>query len=75
MPFASASSPHFFQYAADSDSSPSIMVEPWEKKCTGVNSEIFVSIEHPSSEDQKSLTGFGHDELFRVEASNREYGL
>jgi hypothetical protein len=35
-PFASASSPHFFQYVADWDSSPNIMVEPWEKKCTGV---------------------------------------
>jgi len=35
-PFARASSPHFFQYVADSDSSPSIMVEPWEKKWTGV---------------------------------------
>lgn len=35
IPFARASSPHFFQYAAEADSSPSIMVEPWEKKCTG----------------------------------------
>jgi hypothetical protein len=41
MLLASASSPHFSQYAADSDSSPSIMVEPWEKKCTGVNSGRF----------------------------------
>jgi hypothetical protein len=32
MLFARASSPAFFQYVADSDSSPSIMVEPWEKK-------------------------------------------
>jgi hypothetical protein len=31
-PFAIASSPHFFQYVADADSSPSIIVEPWEKK-------------------------------------------
>jgi hypothetical protein len=35
-PFAKAASPHFFQYVAEFDSSPSIMVEPWEKKCTGV---------------------------------------
>jgi hypothetical protein len=41
MLLASASSPHFSQYPADSDSSPSIMVEPWEKKCTGVNSGRF----------------------------------
>jgi len=27
-PFASASSPHFFQYVADALSSPNIMVEP-----------------------------------------------
>jgi len=39
-PFASASSPHFFQYVADADSSPSIMVEPWEKKWTGVELAI-----------------------------------
>jgi len=36
MPLASAASPQAFQYVAESDSSPSIMVEPWEKKCTGV---------------------------------------
>ena len=36
IPLARASSPHFFQYVADCDSSPSIIVEPWEKKCTGV---------------------------------------
>ena len=36
MPFARAASPHFFQYVAELDSSPSIMVEPWEKKWTGV---------------------------------------
>jgi len=35
-PFSRASSPHFFQYVAEADSSPSIIVEPWEKKCTGV---------------------------------------
>jgi hypothetical protein len=40
IPCARASSPHFFQYVADSHSSPSIMVEPWEKKCTGVGSAI-----------------------------------
>lgn len=32
IPFASAASPHFFQYVAEADSSPSIMVDPWEKK-------------------------------------------
>lgn len=36
MPLARASSPAFFQNVADSDSSPSIMVEPCEKKKTGV---------------------------------------
>jgi hypothetical protein len=36
-PLARAASPHFFQYVADADSSPSIIVDPWEKKCTGVN--------------------------------------
>lgn len=34
-PFARARSPIFSQYLADSCSSPSIMVEPWEKKWTG----------------------------------------
>lgn len=35
-PFASASSPHCFQYVEELDSSPSIIVDPCEKKCTGV---------------------------------------
>lgn len=34
-PFARAKSPIFSQYLAESCSSPSIMVDPWEKKCTG----------------------------------------
>lgn len=34
-PFARARSPIFSQYLAESCSSPSIMVDPWEKKCTG----------------------------------------
>lgn len=34
-PFARARSPIFSQYWAEVCSSPSIMVEPWEKKCTG----------------------------------------
>ena len=47
IPFARASSPAFFQKVADSDSSPSIMVEPWEKKYTGARgavSERIVSV-------------------------------
>ena len=35
-PLASASSPHFFQYEAEALSSPSIIVEPWENRWTGV---------------------------------------
>lgn len=41
--FARASSPHFFQYVAESHSSPSIMVEPWEKKWTGGSSNVAIS--------------------------------
>lgn len=37
MLLARASSPlFFFQYSVDSQSSPSVMVKPWEKTCTGV---------------------------------------
>lgn len=41
-PFARARSPIFSQYLADECSSPSIMVEPWEKKCTGAILPFFV---------------------------------
>lgn len=41
-PLARASSPHFFQYVAESDSSPSIIVDPWEKKCTGDSDGVAV---------------------------------
>jgi hypothetical protein len=53
---ASASSPHFSQYAADSDSSPSIMVEPWEKKCTGVNSGHFCQDGENSAIGESKIT-------------------
>lgn len=36
IPWANASSPHFSQYRADALSSPSIMVEPCEKRWTGL---------------------------------------
>lgn len=41
-PFARARSPIFSQYLAEECSSPSIMVEPWEKKCTGAIFPFFV---------------------------------
>lgn len=41
-PFARARSPIFSQYLAEECSSPSIMVEPWEKKCTGAILPFFV---------------------------------
>jgi hypothetical protein len=43
--FLRASSPHFFQYVAEADSSPSIIVEPWEKKWTGVEEPILMVID------------------------------
>jgi hypothetical protein len=39
---ARASSPAFFQYVAASDSSPNIMVDPWENRWTGVNEDVRV---------------------------------
>jgi len=44
MPFARASSPHCFQYVAEVDSSPNIIVEPWLKKWTGVGAIVVVVV-------------------------------
>ena len=58
IPLSSASSPHFFQYEADSHSSPNIMVEPWEKKWTGVSAVVHRSAYKTFQISHKYPAGF-----------------